>query len=285
MEHSRLVSLSLKCNKCTRAWSVSEEDFKNVTVTCGDPECQSQFSVYEGLRNGLKMEENISPNTFLANEMFHDIVDLKIGYFKDIELPSNIRKIFKINIFPFGAFHAGAVDITNNGFRLMTSVSDESSCDLFGEDVKAMVMVHAKTEDYTIPWLHMLSYALQQYRDGEYVTSILLSEIAFESYIDTTLSEGYRKIGLDEDSISRFLRSANIPDKVNALMKNVYDVKLKDNRVLNKIWEDNVLQIRNHIAHGRKSTATKEEAKIAYDTVVDSIFHFIEAIDRKERKI
>lgn len=281
MEHSKLIPLSLRCNKCSRTWSVSEEDFQKQIIVCQNPECQNEFSVYEGLRNGLKMDDNFVPSPFLANDLFQELVDVKIGYSKYVELPDAIKKIFKINIFPLGLFQAGATEIENNRLLLMTSLRDDSDPSIVGNESKVLLMIHAKTGDYDVPWLHMLAYSLEQYRSGDYVTCILLAEIAFESYLDITIAEGYRKIGLDEDSISRLLKS-NIPDKVNSLMNNVYKVKLSSNKDLYNTWEKNVLKMRNDIAHGRKRTATKEEAKLAYDTIVDSIFHFIEAIDRKK---
>lgn len=278
MEHKKLIALSLKCSKCSRAWSVSEDDFKKPFIVCQDPECKTEFNVYDGLKNGLKMENGFIPTPFLANDMFQEIVDIKIGYSKLITLPSSIKKVFNINTFPLGAFQVGASEVQNQSFRLMTSLTDESDVSIVGEDSKVMIMVHAKTSDYEVPWLHMLAYSLEQLESEDFITSILLSEIAFESYLDITISEGYRKKGLDDDSISRLLK-ANIPDKSNALMTNIYEVKFSSNKSLYRVWETQVLNMRNAIAHGRKSTATKEEAKLAYDTIVDAIFHLIEGID------
>lgn len=284
MEHSKLIALSLKCNKCSRAWSIAEEDFQRSIITCQDPECKSEFSVYEGLKNGLKMESGFIPTPFLANDMFQELIDVKIGYSKIISLPEFIKKVFKINLFQLGAFQVGASDIQNHSFRLMTSLNDDSDISIIGEESKVMIMVHAKTSDYEVPWLHMLAYSLEQFRSEDFVTSILLSEIAFESYLDITIAEGYRKVGLDEDSITRLLK-ANIPDKVNALMNNVYNIRLSSNKDVFKKWTKDVLTVRNDIAHGRRGTATLEEAKIAYDTVIDAIFHLIEGVDnfRKEQ--
>lgn len=283
MEHSKLITLSLKCNKCSRTWSVSKDDFQKPIIVCQDPECKSEFTVYEGLRNGLKMENDFIPTPFLANDMFQDIVDVKIGYLKDLVLPDTITKIFKINLFPLGSFHAGAVEIDKHSYRLMTSLFDESEPTMFGVDSKVMVMVHAKTGNHDTPWLHMLAYALEQYQSDDYVTCVLLSEIALETYVDVTIAAGYREIGLDEDSIARLLKS-NVPDKVNALMRNLYGIRLADNKGLFRTWERDVLLWRNDIAHGRKSVATKEEGKIAYDTVVDAIFHLIEGVDNHYKK-
>lgn len=52
MEHRKLIPFMILCNKCSRGWSVSREDFEKITVTC--PECRNEFSVYEGIKNGLK---------------------------------------------------------------------------------------------------------------------------------------------------------------------------------------------------------------------------------------
>ncbi|MGG2065435.1 hypothetical protein [Bacillus sp. S14(2024)] len=284
MEHSKLVAFSIQCNKCTRGWSLTEDDFNKPIIVCQDPECKNEFSFYEGVKNGLKAEERIFPNSFLANDMFEQIIEIKIGYTKYIELPASIKKIFKISIFPMGPFVAGATDIDTNGFKIYTSLSDESNQDVFGTVSRLMLFIHAKIEDYEEPWMHFLSYAYDHYQSGEYLTSIMMSEIAFESYIDKVLSEGYTKIGLDNDSISRFLVSTEMPTKVNPLMNNLYGIKLSSCSSWNN-WEKKVLKWRNNIAHGTKLVATKEETKLAYDTVVDCIFHFIEGVDFYEKTI
>lgn len=77
---------------------------------------------------------------------------------------------------------------------------------------------------------------------------------------------------------------SDIPDKVNVLMKNIYGIRLADNKGLHKTWEENVLLWRNDFAHGRKSSALREEAKIAYETIVDAIFHFIEGVDKHQKE-
>lgn len=278
MEHNKLRAFTLKCNKCSRAWSVDEEDFKKPIITCQDPECKSQFTVYEGLKNGLKNFEDFIPIPFLANDMFNEVIDIKIGYTTYFKLPENIKKTYNIMVMPSGAFLAGAVDITKKGFGIFTSLPEGGDKSLIGESAKVFIMVNAKTDDYNVPWMDMLQFALEQLRNGEYLTSILFSEIAFEIYIDMALSEGYKKQGLDEDSISRFLVAAELPTKVNPLMFNLYQTKLASSDSW-KNWERKALKWRNEIAHGSKVSATKDEAKLAYDTVVDSIFHFIEGVD------
>lgn len=277
MEHTKLIAMSLKCNICSRSWSVTEEDYKKTIIKCQDPECQNEFTVYEGLRNGLKMTDNFIPIPFLSNDMFQETIDVKIGYSLIVPLPDEIKKVFKINLFPIGQFIAGATEINNHAFQLMTSLHVGCDPTIIGDESKVIVMVHAKTSDYENPWLHMLAYALEQYQTNEYLTCILLSEIAFESYLDMMIAEGYRLRQLDEDSITRLLKS-NIPDKANALMNNVFGIKLSKNKAVFDSWQ-RVLKIRNDIAHGRKSTATKDEAKFAYDTIVDATFHLIEGVD------
>ncbi|AQS10539.1 hypothetical protein CLOBY_26840 [Clostridium saccharobutylicum] len=279
MEHSKLVAFTIKCNKCSRGWSVDKSDFEKTIINCQNPECNNQFTVYEGLRNGLKSYEDFIPNPFLANDMFNGTVDVKIGYTTYFDLPKNIRKTYNIMIMPSGAFLAGAVDITKKGFRIFTSLPDDGDNNLIGKSEKVLVIISAKTDDYNVPWIEMLRYAFEQLRNEEYLTSILFSEIAFEIYTDTMLAEGYKKIGLDEDSISRFLIATDIPIKVNPLMGNLYNIKLSDSATWKK-WEKKVLKWRNGIAHGTKVKATEEEAKLVYETVVDSIFYFFEGIDK-----
>ncbi|ACA56339.1 hypothetical protein FDC45_14920 [Clostridium botulinum] len=280
MEHKKLIPFSVKCNKCSRTWSVSKEDFEKPIIICQDPECKNQFTVYEGIKNSLKsFEDHILPNTFLSNDMFNQIVDIKIGYQVYIEMPKNIKKIYNVTIIPTGLFLTGAVDITKEGFKILTSLPDDGDKNLIGQNAKVFVIINAKTDDYNIPWMDMLQYALEQLRNEEYLTSILFSEIAFETYIDTTLTLGYKKYGLDEDSISRFLVATELPSKVNPLMYNLYRTKLASSSSW-KSWEKKALKWRNEIAHGSKLSATKEEAKLVYETVIDSIFYFIEEIDK-----
>lgn len=42
-----------------------------------------------------KIEDHITPNVFLANEMFSHSIDIKVGYSTYIELPENIKKVYK----------------------------------------------------------------------------------------------------------------------------------------------------------------------------------------------
>lgn len=279
MEHSKIRAFSIKCNKCSRAWSVDKDDFEKYNITCQDPECKSQFTVYEGLKNGLKSYEDFIPIPFLANDMFNGTVDVKIGYTTYFNLPTNIRKIYNVMIIPTGAFIAGAADITKNGFKIFTSLPDDGDVNLIGEDAKIFLMINAKTDDYNIPWIDTLRYAFEALINKEYLTSMLFSEIAFEIYMDTVLAEGYRKYGLDEDSISRFLTVSELPSKVNPLMWNLYKIKLSQSKESWNNWEKKALKWRNEIAHGSKVSATEDEAKLVYETVVDSIFHFMEGID------
>lgn len=285
MEHSKFGAFMIQCNKCSRGWSLSEKELKEQIIICQDPECKSEFSIYEGIKNGLKkVEDHISPNFFLANEMYNLMIDVKIGFTAHVELSGNIKKIYKVMLIPVGLFLAGATDINNNGFNVYTSLAENSDRSIIGENGKIMGMVHYKGADYEIPWLHMLQYSFDQLRSGEYLTSILLSEIAFETYVDSTLTMGYSEIGLDKDSISRLLTAAEIPVKVNPLMSNLFNVKLASSPSWGT-WEKKALKWRNQVAHGTKVTATKDEAILVYETIVDSIFHFIEGVDnhRKEQ--
>ncbi len=278
MEHFKIRALMIKCDKCSTGWSVDQSDFEKTIITCQNPECNNQFTVYEGLKNGLKSYEDFIPIPFLANEMFNGTVDVKIGYTTYFALPANIKKICNIMIIPMGAFLAGAVDITKNGFKIFSSLLDNGDKNLIGENAKVLVIINAKIDDYNIPWMDMLQYALEQLKNEEYLTSILFSEIAFEIYVDTVLAESYKKYGLDEDSISRFLTVSELPSKVNPLMCNLYKLKLSKSQSWNN-WEKKALKWRNEIAHGSKRNATREEAIIVYEAVVDSIFYFMEGID------
>lgn len=284
MEHSKFGGLMIQCSKCSRGWSLSEKDMLEPIIICQDPECKSEFSIYEGIKNGLKkIEDHISPNLFLANQMYHFLIDVRIGYTKHVELPENIKKIYKVMILPIGSFLASATDISTNGFNIFTSLAENSEQSVIGEQGNIMVMVHYKGEDYDIPWLHMLQYAFDQLRSGEYLTGILLSEISLESYVDSTLSLGYSKIGLDKDSISRLLTASEMLIKVNPLMNNLFGVKLSSSSSWS-VWEKKALKWRNEIAHGVKVTATRDEAISVYETVVDSILHFIEGVDNYLKK-
>ncbi|KIL46925.1 hypothetical protein KP77_24930 [Jeotgalibacillus alimentarius] len=284
MEHRKLIALSVKCNECSRGWSASAEEFEKLDLKCQDPECNNTFSVYEGIRNSLKdKEEQFMPNTLLANDMYNGTVSLKMGYSKYIELPQGIQKVFKVQLIPMGPFQIGAVDITANGFNVLTSFIEGSEEPKLGEEIMSFYIVNAKKDDYEEPWLHLLSSSLDHLRSKEYLTSIILSEIALESFIDKTISNEYLRIGLDEDSISRLMVSANIPTKVNPLMYNLFGFKLSSFKETHRNWQERVLIWRNEIAHGSKAKATSEEAQLSFDTVVDAIFQLIESIERSRK--
>lgn len=279
MGYIKLGAFMILCNKCSTGTSVSDEDYKKEIITCFKPDCGNQFTIYEGIKNGLKkVEDHITPNNFLANDMYHGVIEVKIGYTTHVELPENTKKIYNIKLLPNGPFLAGAVNVTKNGFDIFTSLPTDSDSSLAGESATVVIIVNFKVEDYEVPWLHMLQYSLDQLRSSEFLTSILLSEIALETYIDSILTVGYSEIGLDKDSISRLLTATEIPVKVNPLMNNLFNVKLASSSSWRE-WEKKVLKWRNEIAHGTKVNATKEEAILAYEVVIDSIFHFIEAVD------
>ena len=279
MEHSKFGAFMIQCNNCSRGSSISEEDYQKEIITCSDPECGSQFSIYEGIKNGLKkVEDHITPNFFLANDMTTQLVEVKVGYTRYVDFPEGVKKVYKTMLFPTGNFLAGATDITPNGFNMFTSIQENGDTSIVGQTQTVMIMANFKTNDYEIPWLHMLQYAFEQLRDGEHLTSILLSEIALETYVDSTLTFGYNEIGLDEDTIKRLLIATELPVKVNPLMNNLFGVKLASSEAWHD-WEKKALKWRNSIAHGTKTTATKAEATIVYNTVVDAMFHFIEGVD------
>jgi hypothetical protein len=259
---------------------------KTEIIICQDPSCKSHFSIYEGIKNGLKkVVDHISPNIFLSNDLYNGTVDIKVGFTKTISLDEKVKKVYKVEVMPIDNFLAGIVNITNSSLTIFTSLPDEGNEALFGKESKVMLFVHGKNEDYEVPWLHMLQYALEQLRAGEYLTSILLSEIAFETFVDTILSAGYSEKGLDSDSISRFLMAIDMPKKVNPLMENLYQVKLSSDRSAWKNWQDKVLKMRNAIAHGTKVHASKEEAILAYETVIDSIFYLAKGLDEYFKSI
>jgi hypothetical protein len=284
MEHSKYIALMLQCDKCSRGWSIDIEDFQKAIIKCQDPDCNNEFTVYEGIKTGLKSEGHIFPKTFIANDIFRDMFDMKLGFSLYVNLPSPIKKIYKVSLIPFseGNYLVGATDLDNNGFRIMSSINEGTESSDIGKDIRVLAMVHAKTEDYQEPWMHMLAYALEQYKSGDYMTSVLLSQITLETYVDTTLTEGYKAVGLDDDSIIRFIEVANMPVKVNSLMYNLFRTKLATMSNYND-WERRVLKMRNLIAHGKKTIVTESEAKLAYDTVVDSVFHLIEGVDNHKK--
>lgn len=283
MEHSKYISLSVKCNKCSRGRNIEDEDFEKGKITCQNPECKHEFSVYDGLKNGLKAYADLFVPMFLASDIFKEIIDVKVGYKMYFSLPEIIKKAYEIELFPMGNFFADAANITKTGFSIVTSLPENCDKSLIGESSKIKVLITTKTEDYSDQWMHMLQYALDQLKSEEYLTCILFSEIAFEIYVDKIIAGGYRNIGLDEDSISRFLISAKLPEKVNPLMFNLYKVKLSNSDSWRN-WENKVLLWRNKIAHGIKISATRDEAILAYETVVDSIFYFIEGVDNYIRQ-
>lgn len=278
MEQFRIKALTVKCKNCGAGRSVEDEDFNNEFVTCH--QCGNKFTVYEGLKNGLKdYEDSFMPNPFLANYMINEIVDVKIGYETYFSLPDNVKKVYKVNIIPIGGFIAGEVDVTKKGFRILTSLPKDGDETLIGKQGKVMLMINSRIDDYGIQWLDMLQFAQEQLRNEGYLTCVLFSEIAFEIFIDTVLANGYRTHLLDEDTISRFLVSIEMLPKVNPLMFNLYKIKLSKSDSWGN-WEKKVLKWRNEIAHGTKVKATEEEAKLAYDTVVDSIMYINEGINK-----
>ena len=131
----------------------------------------------------------------------------------------------------------------------------------------------------------ILQLSLDNLLDNDYLTSILLAEIAFESFVDWFLYYGYSEKGLlNEDEISALLIKETVPVKVNRLMNNIYQTKLSRMKDWEG-WEKKVLIWRNQIAHGAKVSFSINEAKYAYDLIVDAIFFFIEKIDDYFKKV
>lgn len=285
MEYSKYEAFMIQCNRCSTRRSLTNDDVKKQNITCDNLKCGSEFSIYEGVKNGLKNYEHyLAVNSFLAQNISYETIDIKIGYTKDVSFPENTKKVYQVEVHPISSFKAGVVNLTNKGFTIFTSLSEDNDLNRVGQTSKVAVMLNAKTDDFESSWLHMLQYALDQLLSDEYLTSILLSEIAFENYVDSMLNMGYLEIGLDQDSINRILVATNLPTKVNPLMNNIFGVKLSDSSSWRN-WEKKTLKWRNEIAHGTKKTATKEEAKLVYESVVDSMFHFIEGVDNHMKKV
>ena len=72
MDYTGKFIYMIHCDKCSRAWSLEEEDLKKEIIICQDPSCASKFTIYEGIKKGLKTydENTLHTNTFLANYTF-----------------------------------------------------------------------------------------------------------------------------------------------------------------------------------------------------------------------
>lgn len=283
MDYTALYPFTVQCSRCDRAWSFSEDELHSVNLKCQDSECGYTFNVYEGLKTGLKNINDIFGNTFLANGMHNLMIDVKVGYTTYFKLPQSTMKVYDVMLIPAkDSFKAGVVDITNDGFLIYTSLEEGGDPTLFGKMTPLYVIVKSKIVDYDLPWLHLLQYSLDQFIQKNYLTCILLSETTFENFVDTMLRHRYINIGLDEDTVGRILISTNLPNKVNPLFYNMYGIKLSDSSSWKK-WERKVLKWRNDIAHGVKTSATEDEAKVAYETIIDCMFYLIEGIDNYMR--
>lgn len=271
----------IHCIDCDRAWNLDEEDLKKDRLSCHDPSCAAEFSIYDGIKKGLKVyEENaLQANSFLANYIFFHTIDVKVGFMKNYKLPEGVLRVHKVRATPLENFSVGVSNITSEGFDVFTSLHENTDISLFGLDAKVMLYINANMENYSATWMHLLQLSLKNLVDGDYSTSILFAEIAFESFVDTFLFMGYLEKGeLSEDEIYELLEDKKIPSKVNTLMKELYKTKLSkmDDWIG---WETKVLRWRNQIAHGSRVLFDKEEAQYAYSIVVDAIFYFAENID------
>lgn len=267
----------VECENCKSGWSINEEDSKNLEKVLQCDQCGTQFSVLTGIKNNLKSENTFSLFQFISTAMLVAEIEIKVGFAQYINIPKYFNKVFKVFITPQSPCYVEAVNISNEGFLLMSSCDINSNDCVIGESVVASISVYGKHKGHGESWKELLAYSRELYISGDYLASIILVEIAFESFIDNVLSDGFIKKGMDKDSISRFLVATEMPVKVNPLMYNLYGKKLSAS-VAWKDWEKKVLKWRNDIAHGSKISASKEEAKLAYDTIIEAIFHFNETI-------
>lgn len=263
----------VQCNKCGNSWSIDSVRI-NEMIKCQS--CKSEFHISEGVKNDLKSDNTFSEFAFISNFMSVQQEIIKVGYAKYIEFTEVFDKVFKIFTTVESYFcHTDAVKISNNGFLLISACDENSEICNLGTSVKVNILVYGKKGKHNSSWKELLAYAKQLYLSNDYLASILLSAISFESYIDSTLTKGYENLGLDSDTITRFLVATEMPTKVNPLMWNIYQKKLSQSNVW-KDWEKKVLKWRNEISHGSKVTATKEEAKICLDTIIEAIFFYNE---------
>lgn len=272
----------VQCSNCHHGRSLlpNEHDNMELIIKCT---CGTEYSVIDGIVNYLISDDPFSMYSFISTLSFEGVETINIGEEKYITFPKPINIVHKVFLTPYYIPCAlAAAQISSKGFSLVSSSAPGSLKSKCGDEVKVSWHVYGIDDHYQEPWRQMLTYSRQAFASENYLASIILTEAAFESFTDSALAAGLRNKGLDNDSITRFLISVEMQPKVNPLMNNFFGLKLKDSFAW-RDWEKKVLPWRNRISHGVKIKATRDEAQLAFSTVIRAIFFFHKTVFTKLR--
>lgn len=272
--------IGVECDKCGRGRSLFEHEPKdpNAVIVCF--QCKNEFTVLDGIINSITSDLPFAIYDFISTRSYSGIANIKVGETQYICFPSPLKQVYKVFVTPYAGCDVATSRVDNNGFWLISGCTKDSQDCTIGSEAKVSWDAYGNDVDFNEAWRQLLVYSRQAFLAENYLGSILLSEIGFESFIDASLSEGYKKNGLDDDSISRFLVNTGMVDKVNPLMNNLFGLKLSNSSVWQD-WEKRVLRWRNNIAHGSKLSATKDEAQLVFKTVIKAIFYFHKTVFEK----
>jgi len=283
---------SYLCTNCGRGSRLDVEELELAITTFGerkilnkpvDCACGNKFTLYQGMIEELVADSPIAALEAVCNVRYFDSAEITVGKEYRVTLPRKllINKVYLTNMdAPCTVAPYFYSEFETDSFTIVSSESADAT-DLnyrkFGENHKVSWRVYGKDGDKpTETWLMLLTQIKEQILHGQYNIAVLTSEMMFESFLDSTLNKLLISQGLSQDAAYTIVESiSSILNKAHKLLKDLNGQGLqgagKGKNPINKEWQD-LLKLRNKIAHGENVEVDKDKAQWALRTALDAIF-------------
>lgn len=262
---------SLELNEIEQIQDSAANLSNKVSCTCGH-----EYSYLDGIIQDLISDNIFSKWSFISNITLYGTSKITIGYLNVVQLPQKVPEINKIFLTCIGGFaNVTSIIQGTDSFRIISSEIPKGVP--VGEKLEVSWLLYGRDSLESIPiWRRLLVQAKEEIIQNQYNLAYLTSEMAFESFIDSTLNQLLTAKGIPDEASNVILESmSSIFDKVHRLLLYLGGIKVKDNKNFNKNWQA-IVEKRNKIAHGEVFEISAEEAKMAFETVIKGIFYIIQ---------
>lgn len=273
--------MMVRCSNCHSETSTFKKD-QSPTLVLSDifkcNNCDNEFTVREGIIQHLISPNIFSQLSYICNIQLYGSTKIRVGHAKTIHLEKKVPVIERVIITPGGNFAGLSHLITGEDKIDFISSQLENGGAKVGEELEVDWVVYGNDGQTDIStWERLMVHAKDEMIKGQYNLSLLTSAMAFESFIDLLLEKLLESKGVPEKAAEVILDSMrSIYDKVHKLLPELSGVNIKEEKQINKNWQVGVVEKRNDIAHGETTSISKEEAELAFETVVRAIFYIQE---------
>ena len=251
----------------------------NEIYRCGI--CKKEYSIEEGIIQSLISNNIFSQWYFISNIVLHGVCEIIVGNAHHVKLSQKVDKINKIYLTPQeGCVETAPIIYNSDTFSIISAqhfnianLPPDSPFTKNGEKLKLGWTVYGRDNNVNFPiWRGLLFQAREQIIQERYTLSVLISAIAFESFLDSLIRKILIKKGISHEAAETITDSMrSIFDKVHKLLFQEDGIDFKKNKTLNKNWQE-LVEKRNEIAHGAEVSIKADEAKHAFETVIRGVF-------------